>query len=333
MKEYPIKHSDITGSSEDEKLLQDASLKNLHYLVYEDFRENIGIIDNYDFGTTKLDELEFLPILYDIMKGFSTKEGNENKKIQILDAGCGTGQVLIDLLECGCLDDVFLIVGLDVNTLRLGKETKKRLNDYLLSKDKKDIINLHSFMCDDNPPFDFSMSERDIVLISGDIQNVYCIPDNTFDIIITHRLFSFVFDVVKALGECLRMLRPGGVLFIPIEYIIKSGIPSYFLELEMDDESEKKYLIDQVLEKKSRITYSELKKDHKVDRYEAINYFKHKFKWSARIGLAETSDYLRVEKISFESPKDEDLPHFVGPVYGDDVQFVLYRKEKGARIE
>ena len=89
----------------------------------------------------------------------------------------------------------------------------------------------------------------------------------------------------------------------------------------------------QLLEKKSKITYDELKEDFKVDRYEALNYFKHKFKWCARIGLAESSDYIKVEKISHESPKDDDLPHFIAPVWGSDVEFVLYRKELGQHLE
>jgi ubiquinone/menaquinone biosynthesis C-methylase UbiE len=328
MSKYPIKYADISGSSEDVELLRNASLANLHHLVFEDFRETIGIIDNYEFGTTKLDELEFLPYLYEIMKNFSS---NKEKKPQILDAGCGTGQVLIDLLECGHLNSDFYLAGLDVNSVRLGKETKKRLNDHLIEKNKTDI-NLHNYICEDQI-LDFTMSERDVVLISGDIHNLPCIPDNSFDIIITHRLFSFVFDVIKALSECIRMLRPGGILFIPIEHIIKSGLPAHYLELEMDDSSEKKYLINQILGKKTEITLENLQKEHKTDKYEAINYFKHKFKWCARIGLAESSDYLRVEKISLESPQGEDLPHFVGPVYGDGVNFMLYRKETGTRIE
>ncbi|MHA1990133.1 MAG: class I SAM-dependent methyltransferase [Candidatus Hodarchaeales archaeon] len=330
MSKFPIKQSDLTGSSEDVDLLKGTSLKNLHHLVYEDFKENVGIIDNYNFGTTKLDELEFLPYLYDIMKTFS---GNKDKKPQIMDAGCGTGQVLIDLLDCGHLEADFLLVGLDVNSVRLGKETKKRLNDHLVSKNKTDI-NLHNHICEDQS-LDFSLSEKDLVLISGDIHEVDCIPDNTFDIIITHRLFSYVFDVIKALGECIRMLRPGGILFIPMEHIFKSGLPSHYLEMEMDDEQEQNYLIDQLLGKKSKITLEHLQKEHKVNKYEAINYFKHIFKWSARIGLAgaEQSDYLRIEKISLESTQGEDLPHFVAPVWGEDVQFVLYRKEIESRIE
>jgi len=321
-----VNFGDLTGGASDRVLLEQASLKNLRQLVLEDFRANLMELQSWDgsFGRTRLSDLEFQPILFELMKK-KHKTASPDQRLQILDAGCGAGQVLIDLLECGCLPKKYLLTGLDLNAIRLGKETKKRLAEYKKQAPSHDF-ELYTHVCEADP-LEIASAPRVILLVSGDIQSLNCLPSNTFDIIVSHKVFSFVFDAMKALSECIRIMRPGGVLFIPKRYLFRSGTPDHCLEMEMDDATEKSYLIDSIMGKRSSVDKSVLE-SKKIREHEALSYFKDKFKWVARISLAQGgSDFIQIEKVS-DIEDEEMLPSLVSEVWGEGASFILYRKEK-----
>jgi hypothetical protein len=97
--------------------------------------------------------------------------------------------------------------------------------------------------------------------------------------------------------------------------------------MEMDDATEKSYLIDSIMGKRSSVDKSVLE-SKKIREHEALSYFKDKFKWVARISLAQGgSDFIQIEKVS-DIEDEEMLPSLVSEVWGEGASFILYRKEK-----
>ena len=110
----------------------------------------------------------------------SLEEYGDGKTSQILDAGCGTGGLLMHLHDEGYLD----IAGFD------------------LSKDAVAIC-----------------QQRGLDVIKGDIRNVDLMYDqNTFDVIISNDTLYFFDDVGRKeiLEKFTKLLRPGGVLLLNV---------------------------------------------------------------------------------------------------------------------
>lgn len=113
----------------------------------------------------------------------------------LLDVGCGSGSITIDLAETVAPGQV---VGIDVNE---GEIERARAN----------------------------AKERGTENIRFEIGNVYAIPlpDNSCDAVFSHGLFQYLEDPTGALQEMHRVLKPGGVVGVrTVDYDGRLRAPS-----------------------------------------------------------------------------------------------------------
>jgi ubiquinone/menaquinone biosynthesis C-methylase UbiE len=110
---------------------------------------------------------------------------NKFKKIEsntmFLDVGCGVGSLILSFKRAGACS-----VGIDTdqNALLIAR---KRLNEY-----------------------DFAESAHLVLSVGEELP----FKNNTFDVITTITVLEHVKDPKKAISECLRILKPKGILYI-----------------------------------------------------------------------------------------------------------------------
>ncbi|MFC1731282.1 class I SAM-dependent methyltransferase [candidate division KSB1 bacterium] len=117
---------------------------------------------------------------------------SDSKKILALDYGCGTGNITNHLID------------LNINTIS-ADVTKNFLH----------VINKK-----------FSESGKsNVLLLNG--YNLSSIKDNKFDLVVSYSVLHHIPDYLKIIEEFIRVLKPGGVIFIDHE-----NSPSYWNQTE-----------------------------------------------------------------------------------------------------
>jgi ubiquinone/menaquinone biosynthesis C-methylase UbiE len=133
-----------------------------------------------------------------------------------LDVGCGTGFQTVLLSLCG-----HKVIGTDISTALLNKARRKRVEDYLT----KDLF---------RSPFVFHRRYSEIIRqMASQYRNSFPLgnldfrisnatqipfPDESFEIVTCcGSTLSFIDDYQQAIFEIVRVLKPGGMLFMEVE--------------------------------------------------------------------------------------------------------------------
>ncbi len=165
-----------------------------------DYNKKINniIASSYDYRHIEIyNPIEQIRISKSLKKAISYIQSHSNISIA-LDFGAGTGNITKHLLE----------ENLNVVASDISEKSIERLLDKIGSSEKLETVILNGF----------------------DLSNF---QDNTFDILTTYGVLSHIPDYLSILREFVRIVKPGGIIFIDHEFC-----PSYWTE----DINYKKYL-------------------------------------------------------------------------------------------
>jgi|GEM_PF-3204856 len=115
-----------------------------------------------------------------------------SSKTRVLDAGCGTGNILRKLL-----DQVDEAIGIDISDDML--EVARRKTD----------------------------ESRNCQLVRGKVSDLP-FPDNYFDLVTAYSLFHHLPEFENPISEISRVLKPGGIFYLDHEPINREEIPIKF---------------------------------------------------------------------------------------------------------
>jgi len=133
-----------------------------------------------------------------------------------LDVGCGTGFQTVLLSLCG-----HKVIGIDIATGLLNKARRKRVEDYLTKDLFRSPFVFHRRYCETIRRMasqyrnGFPVGNLDF-RISNATQISF--PDESFELVTCcGSTLSFIDDYQKAIFEIVRVLKPGGMLFLEVE--------------------------------------------------------------------------------------------------------------------
>lgn len=127
-------------------------------------------------------EEDFCPIsmeekkMFFLLDNYAKKKGGQSQEIRILDIGCGSGRISLEMIKKG-----YQVTGLDFS-----EEAVKKAQSKGVSAKQANL--------DDGIPE----------------------PDNTFDIVWAGDIVEHVFDPIGLLRDSARVLKPGGIMLITI---------------------------------------------------------------------------------------------------------------------